>query len=320
MYESITLMKNILYFGGMALKKNTPNHEPIKMHEKKFDIKALFEFIKELYFSFLKNDMPALSAQLAYSFLFSFFPFIIFVVTLLSYTNIYSLDILQNYSYLLPDIVYEILLDIITKTASSRSQTALSFSIILTLWAASGGVLATMRGMNKAYKFVEHRSFWKIRWLSLLFTIALAMLLIVLLITLVLGEALGIYVFNYIFNYLGISKTSNNILLKNVWDIFRYILPIFSAFIIFLIVYRYMPSYKIPFKSALPGAIFSTIGWFALSLGFSYYVNNYASFSITYGSIGGVIALLIWLYWSSMIVLLGGEINSSITHNLHNSK
>ena len=245
------------------------NHNKKLNDSKQFSYKVCFDFIKKLYFNFLKDDMPALSAQLAYSLLFSFFPFIIFVVTLISYTNIYSLDILKNYSYLFPDIINDILLDIINKTASSRSQTTLSFSIILTLWAASG-----------------------------------------LLITLVLGEAIGNYVFNYIFNNLGIPKTVNNILLKSIWDIFRRILPVFSAFVLFTVIYRYMPSYRISFKAALPGTISSTIGWYALSLGFSYYVNNYASYSITYGSIGGIIALLIWLYWSSTIVLLGAEINS----------
>lgn len=277
-----------------------------------FNFKDSFKFIRKLYSNFIENDMPALSSQLAYSLLFSFFPFIIFVVRLISYTRIYSLDILQNYSYLLPNIVYDILLEIISNTAASQSQTALSFSLILTLWAASGGVLATMRGMNKAYKCSEQRSFIKVRALSLLFTIALALLMIILLITLVLGEVIGNYIFNNIFEYLGLLNRSNNIALKNIWDTFRHILPVFFAFMIFVIIYKYMPSCKISLKTALPGALFSTIGWYILSLGFSYYVNNYAAFSVFYGSIGGVIALLIWLYWSSIIVLLGGEINSLI--------
>jgi len=282
-------------------------------HVRKFNFKISYKFIKELYFNFIKNDMPALSAQLAYSMLFSFFPFIIFVVTLIKYTNIYSLDILQNYSYLFPNIVYEILAEIISKTGAAQNQTALSFSLILTIWAASGGVLATMRGMNKAYKILEHRPFLKVRALSLLFTIALALLLIVLLITLVLGEVIGNYIFDHIFKYLGLTYKNNNMLLKNIWDIFRHVLPVFFAFMVFIIIYRYMPSYRISLKAALPGSIFATIGWYVLSLGFSYYVNKYASYSVVYGSIGGVIALLIWLYWSSIIVLLGGEINSLLT-------
>lgn len=278
-----------------------------------FNFKNSFKFVRKLYSNFTNNDMPALSSQLAYSLLFSFFPFIIFVVRLINYTHIYSQDILQSYSYLLPNIIYDILSEIISNTKSSQSQTVLSFSLILTLWAASGGVLATMRGMNKAYKCPEHRSFIRVRALSLFFTITLAFLMIILMITLVLGEVIGNYVFNNIFDYLGLSNKSNNAGLKNVWDIFRHILPVFFAFMVFLIIYKYMPSRRISLKAALPGALFSTVGWYMLSLGFSYYVNKYAAFSVFYGSIGGVIALLIWLYWSSIIVLLGGEINSLIT-------
>jgi len=257
--------------------------------------------------------MPAIGAQLAYSLLFSFFPFIIFVVTLVKYTNIYNLNILQNYSYLFPNVIYEILEEIISKARSAKSQTALSLSFLLTIWGASGGVLATMRGMNKAYKIFEHRSFIKVRALSLLFTIALALLLIVLLITLVFGEVIGNYIFGHIFNYLGLTYNNSDTLLKNIWDVIRHILPVFFAFIVFIIIYRYIPSYRMSLRAALPGAIFATIGWYVLSLGFAYYVNKYASYSLVYGSIGGVIALLIWLYWSSIIVLLGGEINSLLT-------
>ncbi|HHV95304.1 MAG TPA: YihY/virulence factor BrkB family protein [Clostridiaceae bacterium] len=334
--EILTRPYNTIIDNGRAMKLNFEQSR--KTHFKfinfKF-IKTCFKFIKELYSNFIKNEIPAIGAQLAYSLLFSFFPFIIFVVTLVKYTNIYSLDILQSYSYLFPNIIYEILEEIISKAGSSKSQTTLSLSFFLTIWGASGGVLATMRGMNKAYKISEHRSFLKVRALSLLFTIALALLLIVLLITLVLGEVIGNYIFDHILNYLGLTYKNDNVynnnldnlygnnlpqknawllnniwFLKKIWDVFRHILPVFFAFIVFIIIYKYMPSSRISLKAALPGAIFATIGCYTLSLGFSYYVNNYASFSLVYGSIGGVIALLIWLYWSSIIVLLGGEINS----------
>ena len=189
---------------------------------------------------------------------------------------------MQSYSYLLPNIIYDILSEIISNTKSSQSQTVLSFSLILTLWAASGGVLATMRGMNKAYKCPEHRSFIRVRALSLFFTITLAFLMIILMITLVLGEVIGNYVFNNIFDYLGLSNKSNNAGLKNVWDIFRHILPVFFAFMVFLIIYKYMPSQDFR-KQPCPSPLF--YGWLVYAIiGFSYYVNKY-TFSVFYGSI-----------------------------------
>jgi membrane protein len=100
-----------------------------------------------------------------------------------------------------------------------------------------------------------------------------------------------------------------------VWDIFRYGVCLAALFLIFILFYVYIPNCTIRFKEAVPGAVLSTLGWLILSTGFAFYVNKFESYSKIYGSIGAVIALLIWMYWSSIIIFVGSELNSILSDN-----
>jgi membrane protein len=82
--------------------------------------------------------------------------------------------------------------------------------------------------------------------------------------------------------------------------------------LVFTFVYHFTPSRRFRYREVIPGSIFSTLGWILTSLVFSFYINNFGNFSRTYGSLGGIIALLVWLYWISIIVMLGGELNASL--------
>ncbi len=87
-----------------------------------------------------------------------------------------------------------------------------------------------------------------------------------------------------------------------------------TILLVFLILYRYTPSRKLRLRETVPGAVFSTIGWLGTSLAFAYYVDNFGQYSTFYGSIGGVAILLIWLYFSAVIILLGGELNAALVN------
>ena len=265
--------------------------------------KRLSQLGKELYFRFIEDDVPALGAQVTYYLLLSFFPFLIFLITLISYTPLTSDVMLGNLSYILPRDAYEAITGAFRQTVNARSRTLLSFSMAAAIWASSNGILAMIRGINKAYDQKETRPFWKTRGISILFTIALAVLILLTLLILVFGETLG----EYIFFLLGFSY------LFNVsWDIIRFIAALAILTLVFIFIYRWMPNCRLSFIEVLPGSVFSTAGWILISLAFSYYVNNFTYYSNMYGSIGGIIVLLLWLYWSSVIILLGGEINATL--------
>ena len=143
--------------------------------------------------------------------------------------------------------------------------------------------------------------------MSFFFTIALLLLIILVFSTLIFGEVLA----NKLFTALGL-----NFFFSILWAYVRILIPLVYMILIFALLYKYSPSrkktFKISFRNALPGATFTTLGWMLTSILFSYYVNNFGNFALTYGSLVGIIVLFIWLYISSFIIVLGGEVNATL--------
>ncbi len=256
---------------------------------------------KKLYMRFVKDDISALGAQVAYYLILSFFPFLVFLVTLLSYTNIIGTDFLSMVSAFIPNSVYMLILDIENNVYRTRNKAFISLGMIATIWSASSGVNAFMYGMNKAYKKKETRPFWKVRALSVIFTLALSTILFCSIVLIVFGETLG--------------KHLSEILMHGnsfdlLWNMLRYAISLVAIFIVFILFYMYTPNDNLHVKEVLPGAVLSTIALITLSAGFAFYIDNFSNLSKTYGSIGAAIALLIWLYWSSVIIFMGSELNA----------
>ena len=101
-------------------------------------------------------------------------------------------------------------------------------------------------------------------------------------------------------------------IVRTVWNILRYVVIIFIFILISATIYRYSPAEKVKWRYVFPGAIFSTIGWLIVSIGFSFYINNYSNYSRFYGSLAAVFILMIWLFLMSIIFMLGVEINSVV--------
>lgn len=97
-----------------------------------------------------------------------------------------------------------------------------------------------------------------------------------------------------------------------IWGVLRWVLSPVILFVVFLGIYYLAPSLKIKCTTAVPGAIFASLGWIIVSLGFSFYVSNFGNYTSTYGSIGGIIVLMLWFYISAIIIMVGGEINSML--------
>ena len=256
----------------------------------------------------MKDDsVTAIGAQLSYFLVLSIFPFLIFFLNILSYTPIAREDVLHSIIVLLPLDTQRLIATLVIETINTSNQTLLSLSAITGIWAASKGIMALIRVLNKAYDVEETRSYLELRGLAVLFTIALLVLLVIVLLTLVFGEVLG----NKLFDFLGITQK-----FIIFWQYFRVIISLSFMVLIFALLYRYIPSIrngrKVNLKHAMPGAIFASLGWIITSTIFSYYVNNFGNYGKTYGSLGGIIVLLIWLYISSIIVIIGGEINATL--------
>lgn len=265
-------------------------------------------FLDHLVFRIGEDHVPAIGAQLAYFLILSLFPFLIVLLNILSYTDIFEMEFIYQGIQYLPLDIQKIINSFINDLSISSSQGLLSIALFAGIWTAASGVTPVIRAINKAYDYIEKRSFIKLKALSILFTIMLIVLILLVFIALVFGEMLG----RELFDFFGLSE-----MFLATWTNIRIIIPILFMIYIFALLYKFSPcavnrkEHKL--IKTLPGAVFATLGWMFVSLLFSYYVNNFGKYSTTYGSLGGVIVLLVWLYLGSIIIVLGGELNASIS-------
>ncbi|WP_212949811.1 YihY/virulence factor BrkB family protein [Siminovitchia terrae] len=265
----------------------------------------IIDFGKEMARRISDNDVTGFAAQLSYFFLLSLFPMLIFLFTLLPYTPLTQQDIFHLIRDFAPQETYTIIEKTVSEVMDNRSSGLLSVGFIATLWSASKGMNALMKSLNRAYNVEEKRSFIVSRGLSIVLTVAMMFIFILALLLPVFGKQLGMF----IFSYLGLSDQ----FLKN-WNVVRWVLTPFILFLVFLTVYYLAPSIKVRYATAVPGAIFASVGWIIVSLGFSFYVSNFGNYTAMYGSIGTIIIMMLWFYFSAIIIMVGGEINSYFTN------
>ncbi|SDC06167.1 membrane protein [Pelagirhabdus alkalitolerans] len=265
--------------------------------------KPVKKFGMDLFKRFSDDEVTGLSAQLSYFFLLSIFPLLIFFVTLLGYLPFDQQDIIGLLSTYVPANAMDLIENNLEQVIESSGGGLLSVGIIGTLWSASNGINAIMRSLNKAYDVEENRSFIVGRLIAISLLISVLLLIVVALLLPVFGRMIG----EYVFSMFGASEE-----FLDVWNTLRWVVSSSVFFLVFLYLYRLAPNTKVYLRDVLYGAIFATIGWQLSSLGFSFYVNTMGDYSATYGSLGGVIVLMIWFYISGIIIITGGEINALI--------
>ena len=269
--------------------------------EENHDLASWSGYFKYLVAHIKSVDLSGLAAQLAYFFLLSLFPLLIFMVTLLPYLNLDEAQVyrfLENYA---PGEVYTLIEGTLSDVLQNRNGGLLSFGIIATIWSASNGMNAIVKSLNRSYGIEETRPFYIVRGLSVIFTILMILLFAVALVLPVFGRQIG----SMLFSFFGFEEG-----FITIWNNIRWTISPLIIFFVLSALYWLVPNAKLTLKSVLPGAMFSTIGWILTSLAFSFYVSNFANYSNTYGSIGGIIVLMLWLYFTGNILLIGGQVNA----------
>jgi len=263
-----------------------------------------WKFLKDVYARFMNDDLLSIGAQASFFLLFSLFPFLIFLIVLLTYMPMVNFqDSIQALAALMPANAYLILRDMVNQTIASRSVTLLSFGMLSALWSSASGVTTLIQGINRAYDQEETRRSWKVSAVSLYFTFELAIAIIFSLVLIVFGKVLG----TQLFRFLGFADVS-----LAIWSYLGYIITLITTILVFISLYYNTPNRRSKFREVVPGAVVASLGWVIISIAFSYYIDNFGNYSKVYGSLGGIIALLMWLYVSSIIILMGAEINASL--------
>ncbi|MBP1970620.1 membrane protein [Virgibacillus natechei] len=269
-------------------------------------MKQVIDFVKQVYQKVMNDDIMGLAAQLSYFFLLSLFPLLIFLLTLVGYLPIEEQRVLGLIADYAPAQIMDLINTNISELLNQQHGGLLSIGIIGTLWSASNAIKALTKAFNKGYEVVEDRSFIVSRLIAIAMTIGMVLVLCIALLLPVFGRVIG----EYIFSFFGLSEG-----FITVWEGLRWLVSSIIFYIVFLTLYKIAPNVRIYFRNAIWGALFATISWQVVSLGFSFYVNNMGNFSATYGSLGAFIVLMIWLYISGIVIMTGGVINAVIKEN-----
>ena len=264
-------------------------------------IKRIFSNLIMFFKKIIDDDIYALASQLAYNLILAFFPFLIFLMTLLGFSNLNSQSVLELLRHIMPYPAYQLISGTVVNIIENQQTGLLWMSIALAIWTSSSGIAAVIRGLNKAYGVEEDRSYIKVKIISIFAVVLLAFVIIATLFLIVFSNTIILVIDKYI---------PNPEIILDIWNVTKNILLIFIMVLAFATMYQMIPSRRLGWLNVIPGAIFTTVGWIASSAGFAYYVNNYGNYSRFYGSLGAIFIFMTWMFLTSFILILGGEVNA----------
>jgi len=269
--------------------------------------------IKRTAKEFQEDNMTDWAAALTYYGLLSLFPALIAMVSLIGIfgdpksTTESLTEIISEIGPASAAETFEGPIKSITES-SGTAGLALILGLLASLWSASGYTGAFMRASNVIYETPEGRPFWKLRPLQLLVTLAMIILLTLLAVSLVLSGP----VVEAVAGPLGIGKTA-----VEVWDIAKWPVMALVFLLMVALLYYASPNVKLRgFKWVTPGSLVAIVVWIVASALFAFYVSNFASYDKTYGTLGGLIALLVWFWISNLAILFGHELNAERERSL----
>lgn len=267
---------------------------------------SLYHVLKILWKKVITFDIDQRAASVSYSFLLAVFPGVIFLFTLIPFVPIENLDVLiMNFlRNAMPQGIYENTSNTIQDIVSRRRSDVLSFGFFFTVFAATNGMMALMRAFNMALQVREKRSYLKARFIALFLTLLLIMVLISAILVLIVGTI----IIDFLFSKGLLNENFNFYLLQ----IMRY----GGIFLIFYTgicaIYYFAPAVHKRLRFFNFGALIASVLGILVTNLFSFYLANFNSYNKLYGSIGTLIALMVWIYLVALILILGFEINISV--------
>ena len=265
------------------------------------------ELLKRTIREVNEDDCFGLAAQLSYYFFLALFPAVLFFLAVASFFPIANLndELLRTLGPFAPPDVLRFLEEQLTRLSNADSGGILTIGFLGTVWSSSAAVVAIINSFNRAYDIEEGRPWWKVRLTAIALTFALAIFMVVSFMLILAGPTLA----EYLARTFGLGPV-----FEWGWKILQW--PIAFALVSTAIglVYYFAPDAEQEWVWITPGAIVGTSLWILVSLGFKFYVANFADYNATYGAVGGVMALLLWFYISGLAILVGAEMNSEIEH------
>lgn len=254
-----------------------------------------------------KGAISTRASSLAFNFFLAFFPSIIVFFTLIPYIPIDGIQetLIEILAVILPPSTNEITFATLDDIINNPRNGLISIGFILILYFSTNGINSLIEAFNASYHIKETRPIIQQRLLSFGLTLILSCILII---------AMGLIIFgkitiNYLTEYSLITQYAGKLILYGKW--FAILLILFFGI---SILFHLGPSKRTKWDLLNPGTILATIGIIITSIGFNYYINHFSEYNKIYGSIGTLIIILLWIYFNSIILLTGFELNASITN------
>jgi len=265
-----------------------------------------FTLLKRTLKEFSSDDMSTYASALAYRGLFAMFPFLVFLIALLGFLDLQNFfDWLRMQAELaLPPVAMEQINPVIDQLQEQQAG-LLSFGILVALWTASIGFRSLMNALNKAYDVEEGRPTWKLIILALAYTAGVAVLLLFTAGLMVIGPQ----AMEWLAGQVGMRE-----LVVVLWTWLRWPVIVLMLMLVVALLYYVAPDVEQEFRFITPGSVLAVLVWILASVAFGVYVQNFADYNATYGSIGAIIVLLLYLYISAAVLLFGAELNAVIEH------
>ena len=260
----------------------------------------------------MEGAITTRASSLAFNFFLAFFPSIIVFFTLIPYIPIEGLQdtLMDLLSVVLPPSTNKITFATLDDIINNPRGDLLSIGFVLALYFSTNGINSLIEAFNASFHIKESRPLIQQRILSLGLTLLLSIMLIIAISSIIFGKL----AVNYLTEYELISDNAGELILYGKW-----ITILLMLFFGISTLFHLGPALKSKWKLFTPGSIFATIFIIITSIGFNYYVNHFSQYNKVYGSIGTLMIILVWMYFNSIILLTGFELNASISNAKRNN-
>lgn len=264
---------------------------------------------KRVWHEINHDEVFTRSAALSYYFFSSLIPMVFFLMAVLGLFASQSQhlqDTLLGYAgRVMPGEAFTLVQKTLKEISNSSSGLKMAFGLVLALWSGAGGVSSIMDAINRCYHVNEGRPLWKQKLVALALTVSIAILTICALIIVLYGGNIA----EFVGRHVGLSN-----IVVMTWKIVQWPVALFFVIWSFALIYYWGPDTEQDWQWITPGSLIGVLVWIGASVLFRVYLHFYNSYSKSYGSLGAVIVLLLWLYITGLAILIGGEINSEIEH------
>ncbi|MCI5887990.1 MAG: YihY/virulence factor BrkB family protein [Brachyspira sp.] len=274
----------------------------------------LYRVIKRFVISVIENDFYGMASEMGFMMVIGIFPFMLFLTAVFGWMGNKSLmtPVLMFLSNIMPEQAMALIKTVLNEAMIfSHGKLMAITGICVTIFLSSNAMAVVLKGLNRAYKVEETRNFLYTRTLSLIMVFVDTMVLFLTINLIVFGKL----IVNFFVMHFHMSKVVAITLLTLRWPI-AFAALYLMAFLSYYILPDLRGNDKFKRQSALPGTFFFCIFWLVGSWGFSIYVNNLKTYNMVYGTIGAFAVLMMWMYYTSVLILVGGEINSQVYNKL----